>query len=46
MDDKVKKINQNDIEIRAFAYDWIIAFSIIFLVSIISLPPIIWNEKN
>lgn len=46
MENKIKNLSQNNIEIRAFAYDWIIAFSVIFLVSIISLPPIIWNEEN
>ena len=46
MKNKTKNLSQNDIQIKAFVYDWIIALSVIFLVSIISLPPIIWNEEN
>ena len=41
-----KRLNQNQIEIKSFIYDWVIALSILFLISIISLPPLIWNEEN
>ena len=43
---KKKILTQNEIDIKAFVYDWAIALSILFLVSIISLPPLIWNEEN
>ena len=43
---KKKILTQNQIEIKSFVYDWVIALSILFLVSIISLPPLIWNEEN
>ena len=46
MTENKKRLTQNQIEIKAFAYDWVIALSIIFLVSIISLPPLIWNEED
>ena len=46
MTENKKRLTQNQIEIKAFAYDWIIALSILFLVSIISLPPLIWNEED
>ena len=46
MTENKKRLTQNEIEIKAFAYDWIIALSILFLVSIISLPPLIWNEED
>ena len=41
-----KKLTNNQMEIRAFIYDWLIALSVLFLVFIISLPPLIWNEEN
>ena len=41
-----KRLTDNQIEIKSFVYDWIIALSVLFLISIISLPPLIWNEEN
>ena len=39
-------LTKNQKEVRAFAYDWIIAFAVLFLISIIALPPLVWNEEN
>ena len=45
MDNK-RQLNSNEIEIKSFTYDWFIAFSVIFLVTIISIPPLIWKEEE
>ena len=46
MSENKKELTHNEIEIRSFVYDWVIALSVLFLVTIISLPPLIWNEEN
>jgi len=46
MNKERKILTDSEIEIKAFTYDWIIAFSVLFLIIIISLPPLIWNEEK
>ena len=46
MIDYTKKPTYKELEYKTFLYDWCIAFSILLLVSIISLRPIIWAEEE
>ena len=41
-----KTLSNAEIEYRTFFYDWFITILILLLVSIIILPPIVWNEEN
>ena len=41
-----ENLTSTQIQVRAFVYDWIVAFSVLFLIAIIVLPPLIWNEES
>ena len=46
IDKKYKNLSNSQIEYKSFLYDWGIIFLVMFLIFIISIPPIVWNEEN